>query len=328
MLLEELFLENIEKYGLLKKKDKIILGISGGPDSVALAYNFSKLREKYKLKIVCAHLDHGLRKESRWESDFVRSLCSKLKLEFIGEKKDVGIFCRDSLEQTARDLRFDFFLKCARQKRIKKIALAHHKDDLAETVLMRIVRGTGLRGLRGILPKSHFKNMTVIRPFINLRKQEILDWLDKENISFCLDQSNKDTKFLRNKIRADLLPQLEKMNRNIVDRLYDLAVNAGLDYDFIHKFSFEQFNRIRQQGLGRPLCLNLEKLKEMHLSLFNNVLRIAIEEVRGDTRRIEQSHLNQIRDLIKKGRISASIHLPGVLVKKEKKALSIQTLIL
>ncbi len=327
-MVEELFLEAIERHSLLKKGDKVLLGVSGGPDSVALLYNFLRIKQEYKLKIVCAHFNHALREESGSEQEFIRNLCRELAVEFISEKKEVGRFCRDSLEQTARNLRFDFFLKCSRQKRIKKVALAHHKDDLAETVLMRIIRGTGLRGLRGVLPKSNFKNLTLIRPFINLRKEEIVRWLSEKNISFCIDQSNKDVKFLRNKVRIELLPQLEAINRNIVDRLSDLALSAGFDYDFIYNFSWQCLNQLKEPGSGRFLRLNLEGLKKLHPSVFNNIVRVAIEQIKGDTRRINQSHLSQVRELVTAGRVEASLHLPEILIKKEKKALLIQSLIL
>ncbi|MCF7873648.1 MAG: tRNA lysidine(34) synthetase TilS [Candidatus Omnitrophica bacterium] len=328
-MLKKTLLKTINEYDLLKRKDKVLLGVSGGPDSIALLYSFISLEKKYKLKIICVHFNHGLREESDREEKFIRDLCKRLEIEFISEKKMVNdFFTGDSLEQTARKLRFDFFLKVSRQTKIKKLALAHHKDDLAETVLMRIIRGTGLKGLRGFLPKSNFKSLTVVRPFIDLEKDQILNWLDKKNISFCLDKSNRSIKFLRNKIRIKLLPQLEAINESITDRLSDLAVNTGLDYDFIYNFSEREFRRLRQKKSGRGLSLDLKGLRELHPAIFNNVIRIAIEQIKGDTRRIDQAHLAEVKKLVLEGRDQASIHLPKVVIKKEKKAVSIQPLIL
>ncbi len=327
-MLENQFRETIEKHNLIKKKDKIMLGVSGGPDSVALLHNFLNLKKDYKLKIICIHFNHSLRRESDSEEKFIQKICSHLNVEFISQKKDVNQFKRDSLEQAARNLRYDFFLKCSRQMKIKKIALAHHKNDLAETVLMRIIRGTGLCGLRGFLPKTRFKNLTVIRPFINTEKKQILNWLQKKNISFCTDKSNQDTKFLRNKIRIELLPELENINQSILNRLSELAVNAGLDYDFIYKFSETEFMRLKQKKTSKGLHLDLAGLQDLHPAIFNNVIRIAIEEIKGNTRRIEQNHLFEVRKLVKKGRDQASIHLPKIAVKKEKDTIFIQSLIL
>lgn len=327
--LEETFLKTIKKNNLFKKNDKLLLGVSGGPDSIALLYNVINLAKDYKFKIVCAHFNHGLRKESDGEEKFIKELCSKLNIDFVSEKKNVNdFFAGDSLEQTARQLRFDFFLKVSRQAKIKKLVLAHHKDDLAETVLMRIIRGTGLKGLRGFLPKSQFRSLTVVRPFIDLEKKQILNWLDKKNIPFCLDKSNQEVKFLRNRIRIDLLPQLEAINKSIADRLSDLAVNAGLDYDFIYTFSKSEFRRLKQKRSGRGLSLGLKGLRELHPAIFNNVIRIAIEQIKGNTRRIDQNHLIEVKKLVLEGREEASIHLPKIVIKKEKKTLSIQSLIL
>ncbi|MCF7894612.1 MAG: tRNA lysidine(34) synthetase TilS [Candidatus Omnitrophica bacterium] len=327
--LEEIFLKTIKEYNLFNKKDKLLLGVSGGPDSIALLYNIINLAKDYKFKIVCAHFNHGLRKESDREEKFIKELCSKLNIDFVSEKKNVNdFFTGDSLEQTARKLRFDFFGKISRQAKIKKLVLAHHKNDLAETVLMRIIRGTGLKGLRGFLPKSHFRSLTVVRPFIDLEKEQILNWLDKKNIPFCLDKSNQEVKFLRNKIRIGLLPHLEAINESITDRLSDLAVNAGLDYDFIYNFSKSEFRRLKQKKSGRGLSLGLKGLEELHPAIFNNVIRIAIEQIKGNTRRINQNHLTKVKKLVLEGREEASIHLPKIVIKKEKKALSIQSLIL
>jgi tRNA(Ile)-lysidine synthase len=147
-MIEKTFKDTIEKYGLLKKKDKLLLGISGGPDSVCMFYQFLQIKKEYKLSLVCAHFNHGLREESEEEEKFVKNICNDFSVKFISEKKNVKEFFKgDSLEQTARNLRYDFFLKCSRQTKIKKLALAHNKDDLVETILMRLIRGAGLRGL-------------------------------------------------------------------------------------------------------------------------------------------------------------------------------------
>jgi len=128
--MEEIFKNTLKKYGLLKKKDKVILGISGGPDSIAMLYQFLNIHKEYKLQLVCAHFNHSLRVEADIEEKFISKICAKLGVKFISEKKDVKSFFKgDSLEQTARNLRLDFFMKISRQTKIKKIALAHHKDD-------------------------------------------------------------------------------------------------------------------------------------------------------------------------------------------------------
>ena len=328
-MIEHVFSKTIKSYDLLKKKDKLILGVSAGPDSICMLYQFLNIKKDYKLYLVCAHLNHGLRKEADQEESFIRDICDKLGIKCISEKKDVNKFLKgDSLEQTARNLRYDFFLKCCRQTKIKKIALAHHKDDLIETVLMRLIRGSGLRGLRGFLPKSKFKSANIIRPMIEIRKSEILDWLKQNKIAYCIDKSNFQDKFLRNRIRLKLMPILGEMNPNIADNLYNLAYNISLDYDFIYTFSYRKFLSLKKKEKRNSICLELKGLKELPVAIFNNVIRVAIEEVKGNTRKLETRHLEELKDLLINRPCGSIVDLPDISVKKEEKALLIQSLIL
>lgn len=326
-MLDSNFIQTLTEFAMLKKREKILLGISGGPDSICLLHQFVEIRQDYKLELVCLHFNHCLRDEAKQEEEFVKSVCEKLKVKCISESKKVlDFFAGDSLEQTARFLRFDFFLKCARQERAKKIALAHHKDDLIETVLMRLIRGTGLRGLRGFLPKTKYKSLTVLRPFINLRKEEILAWLKEKNIPYCLDQSNYEDKFLRNKIRLQVLPLLESLNPNLVDNVYQLAETVAYDYEFIDLIAKEALTRLKKIETRHKLSLDLEGLKKLPLALFNNLLRLGIEEVKGDMRKIDNRHLKEIYHLVLTRPNGSIVDLPGFLVKKEDRLLTIQIL--
>ncbi|MDP2922320.1 MAG: tRNA lysidine(34) synthetase TilS [Candidatus Omnitrophota bacterium] len=328
-MVEEIFKKTIKRYGLIEKKDRIILGVSGGPDSVFMLYQLHGIMKENRLQLVCAHFNHSLRPEADKEEVFVRNLCKDLNIKFISEKKDVNsFFDGDSLEQTARNLRFDFFSKCSRHFKIKKLALAHHKDDLIETILMRLIRGAGLRGLRGFLPKSKFQGLNVIRPLIELSKKEIIDWLDEHKIPYCVDKSNFEEKFFRNRIRLKLLPVLKELNPNIVDNMYNLSRNISLDYDFIYGFSRNIFESIKRGETAKAIKLDLEKLCKLHPAILNNIIRIAIEELKGSTRRIESRHIDEVIDLILRRPSDSVVNLPLLSVKKEGKLLIIQTLIL
>ncbi len=328
-MLEQTFRNTVKKYGLLKKKDKLLLGISGGPDSLCLLHLFLKVQKEYSLKLICVHFNHQLRKEANLEEDFVKNSCKALGLELISESKKVADFFKgDSLEQTARNLRFDFFLKCSRQTKFKKIALAHHKDDLVETVLMRLIRGTGLKGLRGFLPESKFRSLKVVRPLIEINKSDILSWLKENKIDYCLDKSNLEDKFFRNRIRLKLLPLLKELNPNIVDNIARAAGNICLDYSFLHDFSYKAFLSLKIREGKNRLGLKLKSLKELPEAIFANVIRIAIEEVQGHSRRLESRHLDELRDLVLSRPTGSVVDLPSVLVKKEANCLLIQSLIL
>jgi tRNA(Ile)-lysidine synthase len=324
--MQEKILQTIDAYGMLEKKEKLLLGISGGPDSIFLLYFFAGLVKEYKLRLVCAHFNHHLRDEADEEERFVRKTCAQLDIKCISAGKDVkSFFDGDSLEQTARNLRYDFFLNCARSEKIKKLALAHHKDDLVETVLMRIIRGTGLRGLRGFLPKSRYRGLTVIRPLVEIRKSEILSWLKAKEVSYCLDQSNLDEKFLRNKIRHKLIPLLEEMNPNISNGLFNLGISAGQDYEFIYAYSQKEFAALRNRSSRNQIGLDIEGLKKLSPAIFNNVIRIAIEELKGNTRKIDNRHIDEIRKLILYRPLGSLVDLPDFLVKKEDNMLILQS---
>jgi len=328
-MIEEIFKKTIADYALVEKKDRIILGVSGGPDSLFMLHQFNNLAKDYKLQLVCAHFNHMLRPEADSEEEYVKNLCKELGLRFISEKKDVKKFFEgDSLEQTARNLRFDFFLKCSRHYKIKKIALAHHKDDLIETVLMRMMRGTGIKGLRGFLPKSKYNGLTVIRPLIEMRKQDILSWLKENNVGYCVDKTNFEDKFFRNRIRLKLIPFLEELNPSIIQSLHNLSKTLSLDYDFIYTFSRNTFEALKKGDSKREIKLNLEGLKKLHPAILQNVIRIAFEEVKGDTRKIELRHLDEVADLIFKRPVGSIVHLPSLLVRKDNSSIVIKTLIL
>ena len=321
-MLFEKFKTFIEENNLVKEKEKLMLGVSGGPDSVFLLIMFSKLKELKKIDFITVHFNHSLRKSADREEEFVRNLSKNLNIKFVSEKKEVKkLYKGDSLEQTARNLRYDFFLKIARRYKIKKLALAHHKDDLVETVLLRIFRGTGLLGLRAILPLSKYKNLTVIRPLLFLEKREILDFLSKNKIPYMVDKSNFENEFLRNKIRLDILPYLAKTFPNIKENLYNLAVTSSQDYEFISSFATQTLEKLILKETHQLLEIDLNKLKTLPQGLVNNILRAAIQRIKGNLRRIELKHIDKLSELIKKNNDNLSLDIPFLKVIKQSHSL-------
>lgn len=329
MELKDKFIRIITKYKLVVPKDKILLGVSGGPDSVCMLKLFSYIRKEYKLNLFCAHFNHQLRDEADMEEEFVKQLCENEKIKFISHRRNIqNLFYGDSLEQTARNLRFDFFYECCRNYRVKKVALAHNKDDVVETVLMRIIRGTALRGLRSIVPISKMKRITFIRPLIEIEKKEILEWLRINNIDFCVDKSNFEEDFLRNRIRMKLIPILKEFNPSFTDVVYNLAYNVGMDYDFIHNYVLNTYQKIGKQRGRNYVKLKLSDLIGLHISILHNIIRIAVEDVKGNLRRVEQKHMDEIIDLIIRRPKFSIVHLPQLEIKKDDNWLVIKSLIL
>ena len=321
----DLFKKRVIEAGMVKKGECLLLGISGGPDSIALLYLFSALRQEFKLDLVACHFNHCLRDEADSEEQFVKNICKVVGVRFISEKKEVKKFFNgDSSEQTARNLRYDFFLKCSRETKIKKLALAHHEDDLAETVLMRIVRGAGLRGLRGFLPISRYKNITIIRPLTDTRKSEILQWLKEKELKYCVDQSNFSEEFLRNRVRLKLIPLLEELNPSIVDNLAALAQTVAVDYEFIEKAAHDLLQKIMRRQTHNRVELDLKALDALDESMFNNVLRSAVTMLKGDTRGLEARHLAEIKALVKERKHESIVDLPMAIVTKTDTRLTIE----
>ena len=327
MMIKE-FIRISAKYKMFKRRDKIILGVSGGPDSVCMLHIFSLLKEEFKLELICAHFNHGLREDADDDEEFVGRLCSSLNIRFVSGKKNVGGFFKgDSMEQTARRLRFDFFLNCSRRYKIKKIALAHTKNDVIETVLMRIIRGSGSQGLRAIMPVSMYKNIRIIRPLISTTKDDIVSWLEHKGYGYRIDKTNFEDKFLRNKIRHRLIKILQEFNPNIENVLYNLSRITAYDYDFIHRCAKEKFDSVKKISPGK-LKLGIKMLDKMHPAVIFELVRIAISEVKGNLRKIEFRHLEEIMELISSRPAGSVVSLPGLEVEREQNFLIIKSLIL
>lgn len=228
--------ETLQKHKMLSPRETLLVACSGGADSTALFHLLRELAPRWGIRLRLVHFDHALRKGSERDFQFVKTLARRFHLPFYGVRAKIRVDRKGlSPEENARAMRYDFFEKIAKKSGIRKIALAHHKDDQAETVLMRLIQGTGLRGLQGIRPVIRVKGMTLIRPLIELSRREIREFLRKHSISYREDRTNRSKRFLRNRIRNRLLPLLEKefnpKIRESLSRLAQTAVreSAGLD---------------------------------------------------------------------------------------------------
>lgn len=314
MIILEKVKDTIQKHRLLNKGDKVLVGVSGGPDSVTLLYLLSRLKNDFGLKLHIAHFDHMLRKESGKDARFVEKLSEELKIDFTGAKERVKKPAgKGSLEEIARNARLNFLFKTAKKVKANKIALGHNLDDQAETVLMRILRGTGLYGLAGISPKRQLSGFTVIRPLITVSRQEIEVFLRKNKIKARLDTTNLNDLYFRNKIRNHLLPLLEeKYNRNVKTLLANMGKSVALDYDYL-SCSAERAKR----NLGKRL--NLKRLLRLHPAIQRLILRSNIAKISGSTRKIAFQHIVEIEDLISCRPANSVVDLPkGVSVTKKK----------
>ena len=306
--------ETIRKYRLLNKGERVVIGVSGGPDSLALALILHKLKAEFKLNLHIAHLDHMLRKDSAKDAAFVKEFADKLKVPATIGRINISLLAKKgSLEEIARNARLGFLFGAARKIKAKKIALGHTIDDQAETVLMRILRGTGLYGLSGILPKRNIAGFEIIRPLIEIRRSQIESFLKNKRIKPRLDASNLQDIYFRNKIRNNLLPLLEKKySPNIKELLANMAQSTGCDYDYLDLAA-------RRATKGLKYKIPLLKLNRMHQAIRRIAIRKILLRLKGDTRRLTFRHIREIEDQLLHRPAGSIVDLPkGLSVAKRK----------
>ncbi len=208
----------IEKNSLINHKN-IGVAVSGGPDSVFMLYLLNKIKQQIGISITVLHFNHKIRKESDEDEMFTKKLSENMHLDFISANGNVPQFAKNhklSLEDAARRKRYEFFKQCKIELNLHSIALAHTKNDLVETFLINMLRGSSINGLSSMKPKRDF----YIRPILFMEKEEIVDFLNVKNIPFKIDKTNKDTYFLRNRVRLKLIKTLKEYNPNIIDTIY------------------------------------------------------------------------------------------------------------
>ena len=272
---------------LFSRGAKIVVGVSGGPDSACLLDILAKLKPKYDLELIIAHVNYGLRgKDSEADEKFVRKLAAEYGLGiFVLRPKVAG---KENLESRLRDIRYEFFEKIRKENNFDLIAVAHNQDDQAETFLMRIIRGAGLSGLAAM----RFKNGKVTRPLLAISREEIIRYIKERKLKYRIDKTNKEIIFLRNRIRNKLIPYLEKnFNPNIKETLFKETLSIGEDYALLNNLAEKTYEGNKE--------LELKKFLKLPVALQRQVLLRAIAEKKADIKDIEMAHVEEIRKMIK-----------------------------
>ncbi|MGM0418327.1 MAG: tRNA lysidine(34) synthetase TilS [Thermodesulfobacteriota bacterium] len=291
------------------KKHKILVAFSGGPDSVFLLYALVLISEKTGFKLGAAHLNHCLRGEdSVKDENFCRNFASKHNIDFFCERvqiKKEAENLKTSEEDAGRKKRYEFFESVSKMNKYDFIATAHQKDDNAEQVLMNIIRGSGVEGLTGIPAKRD----NIIRPVLNIEKNEILDFLHNNNIDYCTDKTNFETDFLRNKVRNSLIPYLEKNYNSLIKKslfnLADIAKGENIYINKAFKKDIENFIELKDN----TVLINLKYFNNKDYALKRRILRYALKKIKGNLLRIELNHIDKIIETaLSEG--TKKIHLP------------------
>ena len=297
---------------MVQAGDTVLVGVSGGPDSVALVHIMLYLAPKFSFQVAIAHLNHDLRRdESARDEAFVVSLAEQLNLPVHVERQDVRRHqrnCRLSLEEAARQVRYRFYDAIASKFGYEKIALGHHSDDNAELILMYLLRGSGPLGLSGIPP---LRDARIIRPLMDLKRTEILDYIAAKSLDCVVDSSNRDSQYLRNRVRNRLLPQLKaEYNPKLVESLNRLASILDAEERWIESLIqpiFEKVIVFEKQG---RIGFDIEQLNQQNIAVRRRLIRNAVLKVKGNLRRMAYVHIEDAVKLAQKAAASGALDLP------------------
>lgn len=310
----------VEKYNMLSPGDSVLISVSGGPDSVFLIYFFNLIKSKYNLKLYAFHLDHSTRSgDSTRDAGFVEDLCSKLNIKLFSEKINVLKWCLErklNFQEGARLLRKSLLEKYCVENSIKKIAVAHNADDNLETFVMNLMRGAGLRGLGGIKPV----NGKTIRPLILSFKKDIADFLNSNNISYCIDRTNLENKYFRNKIRNNLIPYLENefgngFKGNILNTIENLRLNSEYIENKVLKI-IKEIQKKQGADIKDVYGKGFIKIAVSYIKNLDGCLKTALifklmELVKGDAKDIISANVRGILKFCYYGGENKKISLPG-----------------
>jgi len=278
--------KTIREYNLLEKKDRILVAYSGGVDSTGLLNLLLELRGEWSFELFLGHFNHKLRHTADEDEQFVRRIAKKYSLPLFVGSKDVRSYARKkklNIEEAGRELRYDFLKKTALKIGGAKIATGHTMTDQAETFLMRLMRGSGLRGLGGIFPLVEGK---VVRPLIQVERQDIEAYLRKKGIEFHTDESNFDRRFLRNRIRLDLVPYIKKnFEPEIISSLGRIASIIREEDSLLEKIAEEKAKRAISKK-NNKISLEVKPLSSLSRAMARRVVRGFISELRGNLREI------------------------------------------
>lgn len=305
----------ITKYEMISPGDRIIVGASGGPDSTCLLHVLHSLKSQFDFELIAAHFEHGLRPgEDEKETEFISSFAQRLGVPFEYKRAEQDI--REgsgSLEEKARLVRYNFLEEVRKRHKAHKIALGHNMNDQAETVIMRLLRGSGISGLKGI---PAVRDGLIIRPIIALNRDDVIYYLQKNRLRYMSDSSNTDKRFLRNRLRYELIPILQQYQPNIIRFLSKTSEIINMEDDFMESQArkWAEKNVLFKSGLS---AIPIHMFKELHVALKNRVLRYLLKKKLGHLKRITYDHINDIVTMLYGERPNMEVHLPyGIIVKK------------
>ncbi len=290
----------------IKYGDSVIVGVSGGPDSMCLLHILQKVQKALDIKIVVAHVNHNSgRPGQKEDEEFVRSYCRKNSIVF--ESMVIEEYGDDNFHNEARSIRYNFFSGLAKKYNAKYIFTAHHADDLMETILMRIVRGSTLRGYSGFSSVVKMDNYTIVRPLIRMTKQQIYAYLQENNVKYVIDGSNAKDVYTRNRFRKYIVPEFRKEDPFVHEKFYKFS-KVLLEYnDYIDKQVKDIYKKVCPSNV-----LNIEEFKSLDHLIQMKLIYSMLEKIyQDDLMLLTDRHAEIIYNLIYSKKANATIHLPN-----------------
>lgn len=294
--MEEKILKTINKYNLIDKDDIVVVAVSGGPDSMALLNSLYNLREPLKIKkIVVAHVNHMLREEAEAETKYVKEFCNNKNIEFYLKYvniKQISVNNKISEETAGREERYKFFKEVANNVNANKIAIAHNYNDNAETVLMHLIRGSGISGLCGIKP---YREGKFIRPLIECDRKGIEEYCKKNNLQPKYDKTNNDNTYTRNKIRNLLIPYIQKeFNPNILESLNRMSKIILEEEEYMEEVVVKEYKTCLIEEKVNKIIINLKKFNELNYAIKSREILYIVKKLFGTSSSIEKIHIDDI----------------------------------
>ena len=293
-MLEDKVLDTITKYNMIQDNDKVVIGVSGGPDSMTLLNILNNLKEKLNIKIYVAHINHMIREEADDETEYVKQFCEKINVECFIKKIKVEEEAKKlkiGTEEAGRNIRYESFNENEEKAKKNKIATTHNSNDNAETVLMNIIRGTSIAGLKGI---EKVRDEKYIRPLIECSREEIEDYCANQKLNPKYDKSNNENIYTRNKIRNLLIPYLKKeFNPNIVEGINRLSTLATQYEQFLNKIVENEYQKLLISE-NNEIILDLKEFNKLDYVIKSKVILYTISKVFGKTSGIEKKHIDDI----------------------------------
>ncbi len=302
-MLKDEVLKTIKEYNLIENGDKIVVGVSGGPDSICLVDILNEIKndKKINFELAICHINHLIREEAKEDEKFVEEYAKVNNIPFFSKEIDVVRFAKEQkigTEEAGRIARYAFFEEILQKINGTKIATAHTKNDNAETVLMNLLRGSGTAGLKGISP---IRDNKYIKPLIQISREEIEAYCEKQSLNPKYDKTNSENIYTRNKVRNILIPLIKKeFNPNIIDTIDRLSTLAKKENEYLENTTKEKYDELLIKEEKNEIILNLKKFNIQDEVIKSRIIIYTIKRLLGTSQGIEKVHIDDIITLCKK----------------------------